>query len=312
MQKYDFPLIMQLKLTDWIDASRPRTLPLALSSIMLGGFLSYFSGHFRWDVTLLAMLTTLFLQILSNFANDYGDYSHGVDNNNRSGPERSIQKGSITQRQMKVAIIIMALLSLLTGGLLIGTSFHYHISFRSIIFFAMGIVSIAAAVYYTIGKNPYGYFGLGDLFVFIFFGLIAVGGTFYLNTHYFDIMILLPAASIGMLSVGVLNLNNLRDHENDKKSGKKTIVVKIGPVLAKKYHAFLISLPFIFLIIYSILSYKSYWQFLFVVLLPLLFINLRALKEEPEELDPYLKKLAISSLTIVMVFGLGLVLAHIL
>jgi len=297
------------KIKYWIQAFRLRTLPLALSSIIVGGFLAYFDGRFSFLVTFLAIITTTLLQILSNLANDYGDYKSGADNNNRIGPERTLQGGKISPSAMIKGIIITSVLSLIFGIWLIyvGTK---SLSFSfGIIFFIIGLCAMAAAIKYTVGKKAYGYFGLGDFFVFIFFGLAGVLGTYFLNTHFLRIEILLPAISIGFLSTGVLNLNNMRDWENDKITGKKTIVVKFGIKAAKYYHAFLILGAIVSAVIFILLNYISPFQFLLLITFPILFYDLnKVLKNtEPEKLDPFLKRLALTTLLFSITFGIGLV-----
>jgi 1,4-dihydroxy-2-naphthoate octaprenyltransferase len=297
------------KIKYWIQAFRLRTLPLAISSIIVGGFLAFFDGRFSFLVTFLAIITTTLLQILSNLANDYGDYKSGADNNNRIGPERTLQGGKISPSAMIKGIIITSVLSLFFGILLTyeGTK---SLSFSfGIIFFIIGLCAMAAAIKYTVGKKAYGYFGLGDFFVFIFFGLAGVLGTYFLNTHFLRIEILLPAISIGFLSTGVLNLNNMRDWENDKITGKKTIVVKFGIKAAKYYHTFLILGGIVSAVIFILLNYVSPFQFLLLITFPILFYDLnKVLKNtEPEKLDPFLKRLALTTLLFSITFGIGLV-----
>ncbi len=298
------------KLKPWIHAFRLRTIPLALSSIILGGFLSAADLKFDWLITALAVLTTILLQILSNLANDYGDFKGGADNKNRVGPKRSVQSGKITAFKMKVAVYLFVLLSLLSGSALIyfGTEGIPLTNF--FIFFILGILAIVSAVKYTIGKNPYGYKGYGDLFVLIFFGLVGVLGTYFLNTHQFRWEILLPAFSVGMMSMAVLNLNNMRDIENDGQSGKITLVVKLGGEKAKFYHALLIWTSIALAIIYVLLNFQSWFQFLFLITAPLFIKDLIKILEnkEPAELDPFLKKQAIHTLLFSITFGLGLIL----
>ncbi|MCD4773376.1 MAG: 1,4-dihydroxy-2-naphthoate polyprenyltransferase [Bacteroidales bacterium] len=293
----------------WIQALRLRTLPLALSSIIVGGCLAFFDGKFNFLVTLLAVITTTFLQILSNLANDYGDFKSGADNKNRIGPERTLQGGKISSSAMIKGIIITSILSLVFGIWLIyeGTK---SLSFSfGILFFVIGLGAMAAAIKYTVGKKAYGYFGLGDFFVFIFFGLTGVLGTYFLNTHFLRIEILLPAISIGFLSAGVLNLNNMRDRENDKISGKNTLVVKFGIKTAKYYHAFLILGALVSAVVFMLLNYNSPFQFLFLITIPILFYDLnKVLKNtEPVKLDPFLKRLALTTLLFSITFGIGLI-----
>src|SRR5680860_1161523 len=220
----------------WMQAFRLRTLPLSISSAVIGSILAYADGKFVWPVFILTLTTTIFLQVLSNLANDFGDSVHGTDNSNRVGPERTVQSGKISKTEMKRLIVIFSILSFISGSLLIYFGLRNAKVGLIILFFMLGIASIAAAIKYTIGKKPYGYSGLGDLFVFIFFGLVGVCGTYFLFTNQFNMELLLPASSIGLLSAGVLNLNNMRDIANDATSGKKTMVVRIGSEKAKLYH----------------------------------------------------------------------------
>lgn len=298
-----------MKFKIWIKAFRLRTLPLALSSAILGSFLAFAHGNFRWYVLLLATLTTLFLQILSNLANDYGDAMHGTDNDKRLGPLRITQSGLVTKRQMQVMITIFVLLALTSGSLLIFTGLH-HIGWKAIIvFFILGLSAIYAAIKYTIGKNPYGYIGLGDVFVFIYFGIVGVAGTYYLHVNTFDPWVLLPASAIGLLSSGVLNLNNMRDIENDTRSGKRTLVVHIGSKAAKIYHLVLITLSVTFSLIYTIVQFTSVYQFLFILTCPLFALNVTVVMRntDPGELNQELKKLALSTFAFSLTFGIGLI-----
>ena len=299
---------MRKKLRVWISAFRLRTLPLALSCSVMGSFLAYANNNFRWEILALAVLTTLFLQILSNLANDYGDSVHGVDNENRLGPKRVTQSGKVSRKEMRIAIGTFAFLALVSGSWLIFTGLQ-NIK-QIILFFVLGIGAILAAIKYTVGKNPYGYAGLGDLFVFIFFGLVGVTGTYYLHTHEFSAWTLLPATSVGLLSSGVLNLNNMRDIENDSKSGKQTLVVRLGAQKAKTYHTTLLVLAMIMSIIYVIRFNHSPWQWIFLATFPLFLRNIRVvlLNHEPLELNSELKRLSISTFVFTFVFGLASIL----
>jgi 1,4-dihydroxy-2-naphthoate polyprenyltransferase len=293
----------------WIKAFRLRTLPLALSSAILGSFLALASGQFSWVVFILASLTTLFLQILSNLANDYGDFIHGVDNKKRVGPVRITQQGLVSKSMMKTMIFVFVLLALFSGSSLILIGLKGVGLKNIIVLFLLGFSAIFAAINYTVGKKPYGYVGLGDLFVFIYFGIVGVAGTFYLHTHFFDPWVLLPASAIGLLSSGVLNLNNMRDIVNDAQSGKKTLVVCIGSKAAKFYHTALISLSFIFSMIYALKYFISVYQFIFILTSPLFFMNVMVVLQntEPANLNNELKKLAFSTFIFSITFGLGLI-----
>lgn len=294
----------------WIHAFRLRTLPLALSSIIMGAFLAYFDDGFNWAVSLLAALTTLFLQILSNLANDYGDSKHGVDNMERQGPERAVQSGVISAKEMKLAVILVSMLAFASGILLLVFGLGNALfSVKFLLFLIIGVAAILSAIKYTIGKNPYGYSGFGDLFVFLFFGLAGVLGTYFLNTGYLQWDIVLPAVSLGLLSAGVLNLNNLRDVENDRKSGKHTLVVKMGSRKAKIYHATLLITAMLSALIFIILNFSSSWQFAFILTFPLFIKNMWVVFKNKisKELDPFLKQLALATLLFTIVFGFSLI-----
>lgn len=296
-------------ISSWLKAFRLRTLPLALSSILMGSFLAIHDGDYNWLVIGLAALTTTLLQILSNMANDYGDSQKGTDNSDRLGPMRTVQSGEISPSQMKKGIWIVSLLSLLTGMLLIYVSFKNDF-LAALLFLFVGIAAIAAAIKYTVGKGAYGYAGFGDLFVFIFFGLVGVFGSYYLNTGYFRIDVFLPSISIGLLSTGVLNLNNLRDIENDIKSEKHTLAARLGFKWAKIYQAFLVFGAFISAFVYVWLNYASPWNFLFLLAFPMIFGNLILIfrQKNPALLDPFLKRLALETFMFTLMFGIGMIL----
>jgi 1,4-dihydroxy-2-naphthoate polyprenyltransferase len=296
-------------LQSWVKAARLRTLPLALASIALGGFIAAVHPDFSLTAVILAAVTTLFLQILSNLANDYGDSKSGIDNEKRVGPRRTVQSGEIKPAEMKTAVILFAALSLISGLALI--LFGANLSLlNSFIFIALGLAAILAAIKYTVGKNPYGYAGLGDLFVYLFFGLLGVCGTYFLATKSWDFALLLPASAMGLLSTGVLNLNNMRDLVNDKLNGKNTVAVKMGARAALIYHTFLVMLPFLLLFIYVLLTHFEPKAFAFMLLMPLFILDLWKIAntKEAAKLDPFLKKLAIKTLLLTLVFGISLVL----
>ena len=290
----------------WLHAIRLRTLPLALASIGLGSFLAAFEGKFRWPVFLLSGLTTIFLQILSNLANDYGDSAHGADHSDREGPVRAVQSGGIKPKSMKLAVYIFIGLSLISGLSLIFISIS-GFSLEFIILFVIGLLSIGAALNYTMGKNPYGYAGFGDVFVILFFGFVGVMGTYFCHTGTFSAQALLPALSCGLLSTAVLNVNNIRDIESDEKAGKMSIPVRIGRKNAVIYHWILIVLAIASMTIFVINQYQSPIQFLFLLTTPLLFFNgikVSSIKEA-KKLDPFLKQMAISTLLFILTFGIG-------
>ncbi len=289
----------------WLSAFRLRTLPLALSSIAMGGFLAASKGKFNGLIFFLCCLTTILLQILSNLANDYGDSVNGADHDGRKGPMRAVQSGAISAKAMKNAVILFVILCLISGVslLLVAFGLNYQLLF---VFLGLGILSIIAAIAYTVGKRPYGYAGLGDISVLVFFGLVGVLGSNYLFTKEFSPSLILPALTCGLFSVGVLNINNVRDIESDKKAGKNSIPVRIGKRNAAIYHWILLIGGIICSLIYSIFTYHSAFQFLFLITTPLLIkIGLAVSKKPSSELDPYLKQMALSTLLFVIMFGIG-------
>lgn len=295
-------------MTDWLKAFRLRTLPLALSSIILGSLLALWQERFSIQVAIASFATTLFLQILSNLANDYGDFVNGVDNDHRVGPTRSLQGGSITKGQMKSAIIIFSVLAFVSGLWLLYAAFLRIGLANTLGFLGLGVLAIIAALGYTIGKKPYGYRGFGDIAVFIFFGIVGVNGTYFLHTNQFNVVDLLPATSIGLLAAGVLNLNNMRDEENDRNHGKHTLVVRMGYAKAKIYHSFLLIGAHLAAIAFVALNYQSPFQFIFLAASPLVMVNLIKVHRNTRqaELDGELKKLAIATLLFAILLGIGM------
>lgn len=291
---------------NWIEAFRLRTLPLALSSIGMGSFLAAFERKMRWDVLVLAALTTIFLQILSNLANDYGDSEHGADHAEREGPSRAVQSGSISAKSMKKAIYLFIFLSLGCGVALLFVSLEL-LDIKFIILLILGFMAVGAALNYTMGKNPYGYAGFGDMFVIIFFGFVGVIGTYFCHTGHFQPEVILPAFSCGLLATAVLNVNNIRDIVSDKKAGKMSIPVRIGRANATLYHWMLIALAVIASVVYVAINYQSPYQFLFLITSPLLIFNGMQVSanKESKKLDPMLKQMAISTLLFIITFGIG-------
>jgi len=299
---------MAASLKDWISAARLRTLPLAFSSVLMGSTLAFEEGNFKFPVFFLALLTTLFLQVLSNYANDYGDTMNGADNEDRVGPQRAVQSGKISLTQMRNGIIVCALAALLSGISLLYISSVNTLAF--IFLLIIGLLAILAALKYTAGKNPYGYRALGDLFVFLFFGMVAVLGTVYLYRGGVpNAMHVLPASSIGFLSVAVLNLNNMRDLAPDKAAGKRTMAVMMGFETARVYHAILVTLSFILLISYVLLTGQHPTRLVFLLTaIPLVLHLIRVFKcKEPRLLDPELKIVALSTFFLTVLFGASLV-----
>lgn len=295
-------------ISDWIQAFRLRTLPLALACILVGSAMAFQEGHFKLPVLILSLTTTLFLQILSNLANDLGDAEKGTDNENRVGPERAIQSGKISKSQMKKAVAIFVFLSLVSGIALIWNGSFGNNTLAIAGFTLLGIACIIAAIKYTAGKSAYGYKGLGDLFVFIFFGLVGVCGSYYLYNNNLELKHLLPAISIGLFSAAVLNLNNMRDHENDKASGKFTMAVKLGIKKAKVYHYFILTTGILSSVFYIIQEQFKPLNLIFILaFIPLIkHIHTVFTNNAPENLDPELKKVALSTFVYAILFWISL------
>lgn len=305
----------------WIEAARIRTLPLSISGILVGSIYALANPTkevltptdvFSWKVFSFAILTTLGLQILSNFANDYGDGIKGTDNDDRVGPKRAIQSGVISPAAMKKGIIVTAILTLASAIALIYFAFGEENIGYSLFFLGLGILAISSAIRYTVGNTAYGYKGQGDIFVFVFFGLVSTLGVNFLHSKQVDLQLILPAISIGLLSTAVLNLNNMRDELSDKKVGKNTLVVKMGGANAKKYHYFLVVAAMvcmvIFALIYNGVGFK-FDQYLFLIAFIPLTLHLRrvARNKDPRALDPELKKLALSTFFLSVLLCLGLI-----
>ena len=301
----------------YIKAARLRTLPLSISGIIVGSYLgntflnnvsetSIRISIWQSPIFWLAILTTIGFQILSNYANDYGDGIKGSDKN-RTGEARMVSSGAITPKQMKMAMILTAIITLLIAIVLIYVAFGSENFGYSILFFVLGMASIAAAIKYTVGNSAYGYSGFGDIFVFLFFGLLSVVGSYFLYTKQLNLEIFLPAISVGLLSTAVLNLNNLRDREEDKTNNKNTLVVKLGAVRAKTYHYFLIIGAFTAALTYTILNFSSIYEFVFLVAFIPLVKNMITVSKNniPAELDGELKKVALSTFLFAILFGIG-------
>ncbi|WP_237386926.1 1,4-dihydroxy-2-naphthoate polyprenyltransferase [Xenorhabdus sp. Sc-CR9] len=292
----------------WLESLRPKTLPLAVAAVITGSALASWTGHFKWPVALLALLTAAMLQILSNLANDYGDVTKGSDTDKRIGPMRGMQKGLITAKQMKNALKLTVLLSCLSGIALIIVAGN---SPSDIIgFLLLGLLAIAAAITYTVGTRPYGYMGLGDISVLIFFGWLSVIGTYYLQANSFSPSTILPATACGLLSVAVLNINNLRDIETDHQNGKNTLAVRLGGKKARYYHATLLISAVICLISFTLLYSHSWVNWLFLLTFPLLFKHiLQVLRDPtPEGMRPKLVQMVKVALLTNVLFSIGLVL----
>ncbi len=291
----------------WLLAARPRTLALALASIGMGIFLAAADGRLNVTVAVLTLLTAIWLQILSNLANDYGDSVHGADSAGRVGPPRAVQSGQISAASMRRAIMLCILLAGVSGLLLLWAAFGQSAWIYLLIFLVLGALAVGAAVTYTAGDRPYGYAGLGDLMVFIFFGLVAVVGTYFLQRQQLAADVFLPAASCGLFAVGVLNVNNIRDLPADAAAGKRSIPVRIGRQNARLYHWGLLLGGLLCAAGYVLLNLRSPWQWLFVLTVPLFLRNGLVVQrtEDPVTLDPMLRQLSLSTLAFVLLFGVG-------
>ncbi len=292
----------------WLKAFRLRTLPLAFSCIITGTALAVKEEVFDAITFSLALVTTLFLQILSNLANDYGDAEKGTDNDQRLGPVRAIQSGEISKEQMKKAIVLFVLFSLVSGLSLVFYATRNLPLLYSVSFIVIGLLSIIAAIKYTAGKSAYGYKGMGDLFVFIFFGLVGVLGSYLLYGGALRGEYVLPSITIGLFSTAVLNLNNMRDIVNDKLSGKNTLVVMIGLKKAKAYHVFLLVTGMFSAFYFWFLGDRTLFNLIFTLsFIPLAINSWRVSKvENPQKYDPMLKHIAMSTFLFSILFLIAL------
>ena len=304
---------------DWIQAARLRTLPLSISGIIMGSFIARWrilenGGTWDWQIFAMALLVTLLYQILSNFANDYGDGIKGTDKLRiNEAEQRAVASGKISAAQMKSAVILFAVLALIaTVALLYLAFFREHLMNEFYTFVGLGIACILAAIGYTVGKKPYGYLGLGDIFVFVFFGLVSVCGSYFLFTKTFHWDMLLPATAIGMMSAAVLNLNNMRDIESDALSGKKTLALRMGYRYAMVYEIVLLQLPLILMLVFMMMNglhtQGNYYAFIFFILVfPMMALRRKIMQtKEPKELDPYLKQVGIFTLVMSVLVAFGL------
>lgn len=283
-----------------------RTLPLSLAGVSLGLMLAASDYMLRPWVAFFTLLTTAFLQILSNVANELGDFLHGTDREaDRQGPSYTLSKGLLTARDFKVMILVYVLLCVAGGLAMIWFSFGTFFAIEPLLLMVLGAAAIIAAMRYTLGRNPYGYRGMGDLYVFIFFGLVAVLGSYFIATHTMFWRMLLPAASIGAFSVAVLNVNNIRDMSTD--AGKRvTVPLKIGGRWARVYQTLLVAAGWISMLAYSFLRMQDPWHYLFVLTLPLYAIHLSGVwKRTGKALDPMLPLLVMSTFIFALLGGLG-------
>lgn len=292
------------KVRAWISAARLRTLPLSISGILVASGAAAKVDAFSLPIMVLALLTTLGFQVLSNFANDYGDGVKGTDNADRVGPARAMQSGLLTAKELKRGIIVTTVLTLFLASLLIFVAFGNENFILSVVFFNLGIAAIVAAITYTVGKRAYGYRAMGDFFVFLFFGLVGVMGCYFLYTQQLSELIILPATTIGLLSAAVLNLNNMRDRLADAKVNKNTLAVALGETPVKLYHALLIVVAFLCALSYFFFNGTSWENYLPLIAFAPLFLNIRTVfrNQKPSLLDPELKKVALSTFLFAVLF----------
>lgn len=293
----------------WISSFRLKTLPLALSSIFIGNALAYWNGLFQWSIFTFTFLTASLLQILSNLANDYGDATKGLDLQTRLGPKRGIHQGILTASQLRFAIIINIILCVFSGYLLLIIASQSLIELIG--FIGLGGLAIIAAITYTIGHKPYGYLGLGDLSVLIFFGLVGVLGSYYLQTGDINSSLFLPALGCGLLIVTVLNMNNLRDYENDKAGNKNTLIVLIGVQLGKYYHCALLITGLLFFTLFSLYYLHTIYSWLFIITLPFVYQHLKKIVCASTSIqfrDQFIVTIQLS-LLINTLYGLGIILS---
>lgn len=284
---------------------RLRTLPLSLSGVILGLMLAAADFQVRWDIVALTLLTTAFLQILANVSNELGDYKSGTDSSDRKGPAYTLTGGLLKERDFKIMIWVYVILCAVSGISLIKVSFGTLLDIEPCLMLLLGAAAIKAATHYTLGKNPYGYRGLGDIYVFLFFGLVSVLGAYYVASHDIRPLMFLPACAIGFFSVGVLNVNNIRDMETDVRT-RTTLPIKIGERNAKIYQTALVAAGWICMIVFALFRIFDPWHFLFLITLPLFILHIvKVWKKSGKELDPALPLLVMSTFAFAVSGGLG-------
>ncbi len=304
------PAMHTPSLAVWIEAARPRTLPLALISIVVGSALAFRLGKLSPAVTILTLLAASLLQILSNMANDYGDAVKGSDTKERIGPRRVVQAGLVSPACMRKALVLLGFVTALALAALFAVACDTLADV--LVFIVLGGLAVLAAITYTVGKKAYGYLGLGDLAVLIFFGWGGVGASAYLQTKSVDFPLFLVSTGLGLLIVAVLNINNLRDLENDRRGGKKTLAVRLGPVWARRYHACLLAGAPLCLALYALPDWKIWPLWLFLLTLPLLYRQARFVLSHPQDADlrPMLEPTVKAALFTGLLLALGLALSR--
>jgi len=293
-------------LAAWLRSLRPGTLLLSGAAIAQGSALAAWRGAFNPGIAALALLTATLLQILCNLANDYGDVRKGSDGPARLGPRRGLHTGAISLAQMRAALWLCGGLCLASGAALIARAMATPGG--TLLFALLGLACIAAALGYTLGRHAYGYLGLGDLSVLIFFGWVGVAGSYALQTGALDALTLWPASACGLFAVAVLNINNLRDIDTDAQAGKRTLAVRLGPVRARRYHAALLLLALLCFAAFAALALHGWSRWLFVLTLPWLAFQARQVltRRTPEAVRPLLAPTVRVALLTQVLFIVGL------
>ena len=285
---------------------RLRTLPLSLAGVILGSSLAIAEFQVNAGVVALVCLTTVCLQVLSNLCNELGDVLHGTDTAERQGPEYGLNSGELTIGGMKKLIAAAALACCISGAAMIHLSFGTFLCLESICLLLLGACAIAAAMKYTLGRNPYGYRGLGDIYVFIFFGIVSVTGSYFVCAHtLLDWRILLPASAIGFFSVGVLNINNIRDMETDAPN-RRTVAISLGLHKARIYQTVLICLGWLCMVAYCALRFVDWRHWIYFAVFPLFILHIRmAWTLSGRSLDKALPLLVMSTFALSVLASLG-------
>ena len=291
-----------------VRSLRLRALPLSLAGSLLGLMIAAHEGPVAGWVVALTLLTTGLLQTLSNVSNELGDWLSGLDRDGRKGPAYSMQRGELSEKDMRRCILVLAIACCVTGAAMTWASFGTWFALEPLLILALGACAIWAAMHYTLGKNPYGYHALGDLFVFIFFGLVPVMGARYVANHQLGPWtIVLPAIAIGCFSISVLNVNNIRDIVSDREGGRLTIAMQFGGRGARIYHTILIVVGWLAMLLYTALTFTSVWNLLYVVTLPLFVLHIRGMwKRDGKALDPLLPMLVMSSFAFAVLASVGM------
>lgn len=285
---------------------RLRTLPLSLAGVIAGTALASTAGTLKAPTVAALFLTTALLQILSNLSNELGDTIHGTDTAERQGIHYSLQDGDMTVPQMKCLIAVIACLCCVSGLIMVMCSFGKLFAPEPVGLLALGAAAIWAAMHYTLGDNPYGYRGLGDIFVFIFFGLVSVVGAGFVCSHTVRLIWLLPASAFGCWSIGVLNVNNIRDMKTDAAT-RTTVALRLGPDRARCYQTVLIAAGWLMILAFNLLTAPEWTQWIPFITVPLFALHLHGVWTlEDRALDPMLPMLVITTFATAILFAVCL------